>query len=116
VLTEEETQVYSQLFVNMSRDVMYPSAVIYLDCDPEVARKRIEKRGRECEKGVSIEYLAALKMELDALVEDFCQYTTVRFVPASADLTPDEIASLALREFLAIKSLRRTPILSRMGV
>jgi deoxyadenosine/deoxycytidine kinase len=116
ILKPEEVDVYSQLFANMSRDVMYPSLVIYLDCEPETAKRRIEKRGRECEKGISIEYLAKLKAELDVLIDDFADYTNVHRIDANADLTPEQIDEEARGEFMTLKILRGAPILSRMGV
>ena len=116
ILRPEEVDVYSQLFANMSRDVMYPSLVIYLDCAPEVAKQRIEKRGRECEKGISIEYLVKLKAELDTLVKEFAAYTHVHIIDANADLTPEQIEEEARGEYMTLRILREAPKLNRMGV
>lgn len=116
ILAPEEVDVYSQLFANMSRDVMYPSLVIYLDCEPETARARIEKRGRECEKGISLDYLAKLKAELDTLVSDFAAFAHVHIIDANANLTPEQIEEEARGEFTMLQLLRETPILNRMGV
>ena len=116
LLKPEEVDVYSQLFANMSRDVMYPSLVIYLDCEPEVAKQRIEKRGRECEKGISIDYLAKLKAELDVLVKEFAAYTHVHIIDANADLTREQIEEEARGEYMTLRILREAPKLNRMGV
>lgn len=115
-LSPEEVDVYSQLFANMSRDVMYPSLVIYLDCSPETAKRRIETRGRECEKGIPIGYLAALKDELDVLVDDFKAYTHVHVIDANPDLTPEQIETEARGELMTLQILRGTPKINRMGV
>lgn len=116
-LTSEEADVYAQLFANMSRDVMYPSMVIYLDCTPETAKKRIEKRGRECEKGISIGYLSKLKTELDALVKDFGTYANVLSLDANPDLSPEEIGNEARRAFAHMAGMRLyAPKISRMSV
>ena len=116
ILKPEEVDVYSQLFANMSRDVMYPSLVIYLDCAPETAKRRIEKRGRECEKGISIEYLAKLKTELDILVKEFAAYTHVHIIDANADLTPEQTDEEARGEYMTLRILRESPKINRMGV
>lgn len=117
ILTAEEVDVYAQLFANMSRDVMYPSMVIYLDCTPETAKKRIEKRGRECEKDISIEYLSKLKIELDALVKDFGTYANVLALDANPDLTPEEIEYEARRAFAYLAGMRLyVPKISRIGI
>lgn len=116
ILTAEEVDVYSQLFANMSRDVMYPSLVIYLDCNPEVAKKRIEKRGRECEKGIPVEYLAKLKAELDVLVQEFGNYTHVHIIDVNQDMTLEQIEEMARGELMTLTLLRGYPKLNRMGV
>ena len=116
ILTTEEVDVYSQLFANMSRDVMYPSLVVYLNCDPEVAKARITKRGRECEKSIPVEYLAKLKAELDVLVAEFGNYTHVHTIDANADLSLDEIEEEARGELMTLTLLRGYPKLNRMGV
>lgn len=116
ILHELEVDVYSSLFANMAREIMYPSLVVYLDCPPEVARHRIEKRGRECEKSISLGYLSALKAELDAFVEDFQRYTFVKIINASIDLTPDEIDKRSEEIYHDLKIMRNKPIISRMGV
>lgn len=116
ILTTEEVDVYSQLFANMSRDVMYPSLVVYLNCDPDVAKARIMKRGRECEKGIPVEYLAKLKAELDVLVAEFGNYTHVHTIDANADLSPEQIEEEARGELMTLTLLRGYPKLNRMGV
>ena len=90
--------------------------VIYLDCDPEVAKNRIDKRGRECESGVSVEYLSSLKTELDKLIEEFKRYSFVHVVDANKELTEEEIVDEAVWLYEVARQSRETPIISRMGV
>lgn len=116
IMSKEEVDVYSELFINMTDNVMYPSMVIYLDCDPEVAKKRIEKRGRECESGVSVEYLSSLKTELDKLIEEFKRYSFVHVVDANKELTEEEIVDEAVWLYEVARQSRETPIISRIGV
>lgn len=116
ILCSEEVEVYSELFANMTRDVMYPSLVVYLNCPAEVAKRRVIKRGRECEKDISVEYLATLKSELDVLVKDFAKYTFVKEINASVDLDEDGIAMEARMIYDELCLMRNAPVLSRMGV
>lgn len=116
IMDDIDVQIYSELFLNMSENVMYPSLVVYLDCDPETAKQRIIKRGRTCEKDIDMSYLAALKAELDILIDEFERYTPVYRINANIDLTEDEIAQEALEVYRFAKSTREDPILNRMGV
>lgn len=116
ILCPEEVETYSELFANMTRDVMYPSLVVYLNCPAEVAKKRVIKRGRECEKDIGVDYLAALKSELDKLVADFAKYTFVKEINASVDLDEDGIAMEARMIYDELCLMRNAPVLSRMGV
>lgn len=43
--------------------------IIYVRTDPEVAFDRIQKRGRESEKGITLEYLICLNKKHDELIE-----------------------------------------------
>lgn len=115
-LSEELVNVYSKLFANMARYVMYPSLVVYLNCEPDVCMKRIAKRGRECEKDIPVEYLQALKAELDDLIADFGRYTFIKIVNANADMNHDDIMELARNIYHETKMMRNHPIISRMGV
>lgn len=116
ILCREEVDVYSELFANMSRDVMYPSLVVYLDCPADVAKQRVIKRGRECEKDIDVYYLATLKLELDALVRDFAKYTFVKEINASVDLDEEGLYNEARMIYDELCLMRNSPVLSRMGV
>ena len=116
IMDDIDVQTYSELFVNMTDRVMYPSLVVYLDCDPDVAKQRIIKRGRECEKDISLSYLTELKHELDVLIDDFERYTYVFRINANIDLTDKEIIDEAKEIYNFAKDSRNNPILSRMGV
>lgn len=116
ILCNEEVTVYGELFANMSRNVMYPSLVVYLDCPPEKAKERVIKRGRECEKDISIYYLASLKLQIEKLIKEFYRYTFVKEINVSCDMTPEEIKQQAYLIYDELQMMRNKPILSRMGV
>lgn len=119
ILCPEEVDVYAELFANMTRDVMYPSLVVYLDCPVNVAKQRIEKRGREYEigeNGYTEDYLSDLKTELDKLVRDFAKYTFVKEINASVDLDEEGIYNEARMIYDELCLMRNSPVLSRMGV
>lgn len=115
-MNDLEVDLYSELFTNMCTGVMYPTLVVYLNCPPEVAKQRIIKRGRECEKNIELEYLDRLNTEIGTLCHEFERYTFVKEINATPDLTPEEIDKQA--ELIAdeLKLIRESPIISRMGV
>lgn len=115
-MTQEESDIYSNLFINMSRDFMYPSLVVYLDCNPDIALKRIEKRGRECEKDIPVKYLLRLKEELDQFIDEFGMYTHIMRIDANKDLTASEIAEEAKSVVEFLEQTRENPRISRIGV
>tara|TARA_R110002074_G_scaffold339933_1_gene510449 strand:- start:306 stop:626 length:321 start_codon:yes stop_codon:yes gene_type:complete len=63
-------QTYVELFQNMSNFLHRPDIIIYLDVEPEVAIERIKQRGRECESGITLEYLIKLKAGYEDWLSD----------------------------------------------
>lgn len=63
-------ETYTETFANMINFLRRPDLVIYLDCEAKTAHERIQKRGRECEKGISVEYLESLKKGYESWLKD----------------------------------------------
>ncbi|MCX7835263.1 MAG: deoxynucleoside kinase [bacterium] len=59
-MTDREFENYSSLFSCMIDYLRPPDAIIYLRAPVEVVYQRIQKRGRESEKSISIDYLDEL--------------------------------------------------------
>lgn len=116
ILCDEEVNVYGELFANMSRNIMYPSLIVYLDCPAEVAKQRVIKRGRECEKDISVYYLASLKLQIERLVKEFYRYTFVKEINVSVDMTQEEIKQQAYMIYDELVMMRNKPVVSRIGV
>lgn len=72
-MSEEEFSIYLDLFNNMIEHCNPPALMIYLEVSPEVAMKRIEKRGREYEQKdvVEADYWIRLNQEYS---DYFSQY------------------------------------------
>lgn len=116
IMSEMEVDLYSSLFANMAVEVMYPTLVVYLNCPPEVAKRRVIHRGRECEKNIEIDYLDRLNNEIGVLCKDFERYTFVKEINAAPDLTSEEIEKQAEMIADELALIRKTPIITRMGV
>src|SRR3954471_24830958 len=62
IISDLDYNTYLDLFDNMVlRELVFPQLLIYLDCKPETAIKRIGTRGRSMEQGIQMEYLRMLK-------------------------------------------------------
>lgn len=116
ILSDLDVENYADAFIDRCESVMYPSLVVYLNCPAEVAKQRVIKRGRECEKNIEIAYLDRLNVEIGILCRDFERYTFVKEINASVDLTPEEIKLQARMIYDELSLIRKHPIISRMGV
>ena len=56
-LTAEEFSLYQQIYALLNTRVPKPDLVVYLQARPEVLYKRVKKRDKKYERGVTFEYL-----------------------------------------------------------
>jgi deoxyguanosine kinase len=56
-LDDSELRIYKKLYDLLIVEVIMPDLVLYLQADTEVLMKRIRKRSRDLEKGISREYI-----------------------------------------------------------
>ena len=74
IITDMDYNTYLDLFDNMVlRELVFPQIMIYLDCSPETAIKRINSRGRMMESAVSLDYLRMLKENYDQFIGEMEQ-------------------------------------------
>jgi deoxyguanosine kinase len=71
-LNADEFQLYQQIFQLLDRRLPRPDLVIYLEARPEVLLRRLRKRDRDFERGISPEYLERLT---EAFRDYFHHYT-----------------------------------------
>ena len=71
-LNADEFQLYQQIFHLLDRRLPRPDLVIYLEARPEVLLRRLRKRDRDFERGITPEYLGRLT---EAFREYFHHYT-----------------------------------------
>jgi deoxyguanosine kinase len=57
-LSTEELNLYQQIYALLNARVPKPDLVVYLQARPEVLYKRIKKRDKKYERGVTFEYLS----------------------------------------------------------
>ena len=74
IITDLDYNTYLDLFDNMVlRELVFPQILIYLDCQPETAIKRISSRGRVMESAVSLDYLRMLKQNYEQFIGEMEQ-------------------------------------------
>jgi deoxyadenosine/deoxycytidine kinase len=57
-LSAEELNLYQQIYALLNTRVPRPDLVVYLQARPEVLYKRVKKRDKKFERGVTFEYLS----------------------------------------------------------
>ena len=57
-LSAEELSLYQQIYALLNTRVPKPDLVVYLQARPEVLYKRVKKRDKKYERGVTFEYLS----------------------------------------------------------
>ena len=71
-MNELENQIYQTWFKALENeylDVVKPDAILYLKTHPEIALSRMQKRGREEEKTVELDYLTRLSLRHDEMMQ-----------------------------------------------
>jgi deoxyadenosine/deoxycytidine kinase len=69
IISDLDYNTYLDLFDNMVlRELVFPQILIYLDCQPETAIKRISSRGRVMENAVTLDYLRMLKHNYEQFI------------------------------------------------
>jgi deoxyadenosine/deoxycytidine kinase len=76
-LEERDRECYLSLLSSLSNLMAKPSVIVHLDVSAETAYKRIQARGRECEKGITLEYLSSLKDQYEKFIEQLEKTTPV---------------------------------------
>ena len=99
LMTERDYQTYLDLFTNMSNFMKKPNVIVYLEVDPEVAFQRIKERGREMEKGITLEYMVALYNAYEEFITEISLTITVIRVPWNVFRSPRLTATKILGEY-----------------
>ena len=110
LMDERDYRTYSELFRHMSNFMCKPNVIVYLDVPPELSRERIKARGRENEKGISLDYLAALYAGYEEFIADISRVIPVIRVDYQRFATAEEMAEVIHREYMDHNFLRQVTL------
>jgi deoxyadenosine/deoxycytidine kinase len=77
LMRDDQLKVYLELYTSMMNDVKPLNFMIYLRVSPEEALKRIKTRGRESEKGITIDYMKKLYNEYERFVVETSKVSNI---------------------------------------
>ncbi len=89
-LTELDYHTYMSVYNLVVANLPVPSMLIYLRCPVEVLMKRIHKRGRDMESGISADYLALLESYYDDWTQNFDQCPVLTIHTDDLDFVHDK--------------------------
>lgn len=90
------TDVMSYMEYNLLSDFVgrigwVPDVYIYLRASPETCFERIQKRSRDCENGVGIDYIRTIHQEYERLTSDILPEKNVQVHVLDASKGPEEV-------------------------
>lgn len=105
MMEELDFKTYVDLFSNMSNFLHKPDLILYLDVEPEVALSRVNQRSRDCESGLTLEYLSSLKKGYEEWLEDVKDRIPIIYLDWNTYQDPKKVADLIRKKLLIKKGL-----------
>jgi deoxyadenosine kinase len=106
LMEERDYQTYLQLFRHMSNFMCRPNLIVYLDLSPETSLERVRSRARDVETGISLEYLAALRDNYEAFIQDISRLVPVVRVNWEEFRDAESMATVIEKEYLGTSFVR----------
>eukprot|EP00800_Vazella_pourtalesii_P006376 TRINITY_DN1818_c0_g1_i1.p1 TRINITY_DN1818_c0_g1~~TRINITY_DN1818_c0_g1_i1.p1 ORF type:complete len:187 (-),score=22.29 TRINITY_DN1818_c0_g1_i1:105-665(-) len=106
LMQDREYQTYRSLFSNMSNFMKKPNLIIHLDVQPEESKRRIETRNRDCESGITLDYLQRLYSAYESFIKDISRIIPVIRVNYNEYRSADEMVDMILREYAQMANVR----------
>jgi len=103
---ERDYQTYVSLFSNMSNFMKKPNIIVHLDVSPEESLRRIKLRNRDCESGITLEYLQGLHAAYEEFINDIARVIPVIKVNYSEFRTAEDMAEKIKIEYEQIANIR----------
>lgn len=112
-ISEREMKTYHLSFRNMTKSLVYPDVIVYLDVKPEKALEKIAQRGREAEQTITLDYLISLHKGYQEFIEEISRHTQVIKFDWNSYKKTSEIAQIIRTECSKNRKFLRS--LKRLG-
>jgi deoxyadenosine kinase len=107
LMDERDYRTYQDLFQHMSNFMCKPNLIVYLDVSPERSMERIQRRNRDVETPITLDYLRALYNSYEVFVQAISRVIPLIRVDYDRFPTTEEMAAVIQREYLDHDFLRR---------
>lgn len=107
MMRRQDLDVYLSLFKNMSRLMAVPDLVIHLDVTPKESLRRVRLRGRECEKGITLEYLEKLSLCYEEFLGELSQSVRVIRIDWNGDPDVNKVVECVTKEFENMRHVKK---------
>ena len=90
-ITDKQKNILTNVYTSLD-DKIKADYYIYLQCDPLVAFHRLQRRGRECENKITLEYITKLHNEYEIFAKSIIQkFGTDKIIILNGNQQPREI-------------------------
>ena len=89
-ISKRDWDSYSNLFFNMVQFLRKPDLIVYLKAETDTLISRIEKRNRDYEKEIDVEYLHALNIAYDKWINDINDIKVLKVETDSFNIFKDK--------------------------
>ena len=94
--TDDEYKTYINMHSILASQLAYPDIVVKLQLSPENSLKRIEKRSRDCESNIPVQYLKDLDESYNIVLKKLSKHTNIITVDArpNADIVYNTVNNI----------------------
>eukprot|EP01027_Heterolobosea_sp_BB2_P025510 GEZU01039150.1.p3 GENE.GEZU01039150.1~~GEZU01039150.1.p3 ORF type:complete len:130 (+),score=48.42 GEZU01039150.1:159-548(+) len=105
LMERRDYDTYVGLFNNIKNFMRHNDLIVHLDVSPEQSLQRIKMRARDCETGVSLEYLQNLHAAYEQFLTEISHVIPVIRINWSDFKSAHEVAECIKAEYIKMKNI-----------
>ena len=105
-MEQRDLNTYLAIFDSLSKFMQKPDVIVHLDVMPAESLRRIQARNRDCEKGITLEYLTALRDAYEEFLTDISRFVPVIKVDWNQFQSTDKVVQHVACEFQRLHNIR----------